>query len=470
MTSAPGPSPFTDHKESVRVATTTDISLVDLPLVIDGVQMSYGDRMLVKDQNDPIQNGIYIWLGEDETAEVTTGGRDGQLTSGALVIVEQGTENADTMWMLATDGPIEVGETPLEFVEFGAPDGVGATVLDELTDVDTSGANPGDTLSFTGSDWVASTPSVGLDAGADESITGNWTFSGGATLGGSNFYTFEDNGSWVFLKGRLTFQSHVQFGDLAFDNSTNFRQVYRGSGGNTFTLQISGSGQRSHLIENQGTGPLTVATDPSDQISLWGTNYPSVVLAPGEALELHSSSSGSFWFAYKKQGASGGGGIDLAAEVAEGCMNTGVSAATNGSNILGAGRDWVTTMDGGDFASFDDANNRPVALQAGRYRFSWNFDLDANRASAGAGGVGVNLAGSVFGFIGRPTDFKYHAAANSDLSTVISGSRVIDMQANEYITATLYLANLASADLNGAHQFGYDGCRVTLEYLGPTPA
>lgn len=120
MTSAPGPSPFTDHKESVRAASTADITLNDLPAIIDGVSMSYGDRVLVKDQNNPVQNGIYVYLGEDETAEVTTGGRDGQLTSGALIIVEEGTTQGDTLWILTTDDPIEVGETALAFEQIGA--------------------------------------------------------------------------------------------------------------------------------------------------------------------------------------------------------------------------------------------------------------------------------------------------------------------------------------------------------------
>lgn len=120
MPSAPGPSPYTDHKESVRTASTGDITLDDLPAMIDGISMSYGDRFLAKDQDDATENGIYIYLGEDESAEVTTGGRDGQLTSGALVVVEQGAENGDSLWILTTDDPIEVGETELVFEEIGA--------------------------------------------------------------------------------------------------------------------------------------------------------------------------------------------------------------------------------------------------------------------------------------------------------------------------------------------------------------
>lgn len=120
MTSSPGPSPFTDYKESVRTASTGDIVLNDLPDEIDGVPMSYGDRFLAKDQDDAAENGIYVYLGEDETAEITTGGRDGQLTSGALIVVEEGDTQGDTLWILTTDDPIEVGETAIEFEQVGA--------------------------------------------------------------------------------------------------------------------------------------------------------------------------------------------------------------------------------------------------------------------------------------------------------------------------------------------------------------
>jgi len=167
--------------------------------------------------------------------------------------------------------------------------------------------------------------------------------------------------------------------------------------------------------------------------------------------------------------AGAGGSIDFAGEVAEGVQNTIVNGAANGAAITGPTRDWVATIPGGDFASFDEANNRLVALQAGRYRVSWSFFLDANRASAGVGGAGVDIQGSVFGQLGRPTDFRYHPAANSDLSTMIDGSRIIDMAANEYIHATIYSVSLSGVDIAGAHQFGFDGTRMALEYIGPTP-
>ena len=52
-----------DIKDSVRVATTTDITIAsDLNVgdSIDGVTLADGDRVLVKNQSTASQNGIYI--------------------------------------------------------------------------------------------------------------------------------------------------------------------------------------------------------------------------------------------------------------------------------------------------------------------------------------------------------------------------------------------------------------------------
>ncbi len=100
-----------DYKASVRVATTASITLSG-EQTIDGVAIVAGDRVLVKDQAAGAENGIYVtaagaWS-RDEDANSA-----GDLTSGVLVPVESGTANADTIWMLVTDGAITIGTTAL---------------------------------------------------------------------------------------------------------------------------------------------------------------------------------------------------------------------------------------------------------------------------------------------------------------------------------------------------------------------
>lgn len=102
-----------DGKQSVRVATTAAIALAGLQ-TIDGVVLVPGDRVLVKDQAAGAENGIYV-AAAGAWARATDADSGTKLTAGALVPVEAGTVNADTIWMLKTDGAIIVGATPIAF-------------------------------------------------------------------------------------------------------------------------------------------------------------------------------------------------------------------------------------------------------------------------------------------------------------------------------------------------------------------
>ncbi len=101
-----------DAKASVLVATTGPIQLAGAQ-TIDGVTVPLGSRVLVKDQAQARDNGIYL------TGEIwkraTDADSSAKATPGLLVAVEQGTASADTLWLLATDGPIVLGTTPLTF-------------------------------------------------------------------------------------------------------------------------------------------------------------------------------------------------------------------------------------------------------------------------------------------------------------------------------------------------------------------
>lgn len=102
-----------DGKQSVRVATTAAIALAGLQ-TIDGVVLVAGDRVLVKDQAAGAENGIYV-AAAGAWARATDADSGTKLNAGALVPVEAGTVNADTIWMLKTDGAIIIGATPIAF-------------------------------------------------------------------------------------------------------------------------------------------------------------------------------------------------------------------------------------------------------------------------------------------------------------------------------------------------------------------
>jgi hypothetical protein len=102
-------------KDSVRCASTGNLGLTGLAAV-DGVTPSANDRVLVKNQTTPAQNGIYLaqsgaWtraLDADAANEL----------EGMAVFVNEGTVNADTSWVCTANAPITVGTTALPFSQF----------------------------------------------------------------------------------------------------------------------------------------------------------------------------------------------------------------------------------------------------------------------------------------------------------------------------------------------------------------
>lgn len=110
-----------DVKPSVKAATTGAITLSGTQ-TIDGVALSSGDRVLVKNQGGTASNsanGIYVvaagaWSRADD-ADNTPGA---EVTNGMFVFVEQGTTNGKAGFVLVTNDPITLGTTALEFALF----------------------------------------------------------------------------------------------------------------------------------------------------------------------------------------------------------------------------------------------------------------------------------------------------------------------------------------------------------------
>ena len=111
-----------DYKTSVRAATTANIANLagGAPNTLDNVALAANDRILVKDETTASLNGLYVittlGTGANGTwTRATDADQAGELTSGAVVSVEEGTTNADTQWTLTTDGTITIGTTALLF-------------------------------------------------------------------------------------------------------------------------------------------------------------------------------------------------------------------------------------------------------------------------------------------------------------------------------------------------------------------
>jgi phage-related tail fiber protein len=105
-----------DVKQSVRAATTTNISLTG-PQTIDGVSIVAGDRVLVKNQTTGANNGIYV-AAAGSWSRASDADSNAEVTPGMFTFVEEGTANADSGWVLTNDGTVTLGTTALTFAQF----------------------------------------------------------------------------------------------------------------------------------------------------------------------------------------------------------------------------------------------------------------------------------------------------------------------------------------------------------------
>jgi len=186
-----------DVKASVKVATTANITLSGTQ-TIDGITVSAGDRVLVKNQSTASQNGIYV---ASASAWSRSSDMDvwAELVS-AFTFVEQGTTQADTGWVCTVDAGGTLGTTAIAFSQFS---GAGAY-------------SAGNGLSLTGNTFSVQANGTSLDVSASgvrinpsyvgqTSITtlgtvtvGTWN---GGVIGGTYGGTGVNNGSYTITLG-----------------------------------------------------------------------------------------------------------------------------------------------------------------------------------------------------------------------------------------------------------------------------
>jgi phage-related tail fiber protein len=230
-----------DYKASCRIASTANLASLSGLLTIDGITLVAGDRVLVKDQTTGSQNGIYIaavggWSRSTDADDGT------KLTSGAIVPVEVGTANADTQWMLTTDGTITVGVTSLTFaLNAGGNKFVkkaGDTLLGALS---LFGGDTGTTAAqFDNSTKLATTGFVKSSGKTGSGITSSSvsTTLGASDIGGTFFIGGVSAGLTMTLPSASL--ANVRNGDIVTIVNTNSNAatvaangsdtIYRGSG------------------------------------------------------------------------------------------------------------------------------------------------------------------------------------------------------------------------------------------------
>lgn len=232
-----------DIKNSARVATTGNITLSGTQ-TIDGVAVVAGDRVLVKNQTNAAENGLYV-VASGSWSRAVDADEPAELNAGTFVFVEEGTVGADTGWVVSSNNPVTIGTDAMNWTQFS-----GAGVLTAGNGIDQTGtvlsvvAGSGITVDGSG-------VSIASDYAGQTSIdtvgtitTGVWNGSTIPVTHGGTGNTFFTAGSYLVGGGTgfLTSVTSIPGEDISGDISGNAANV-------TGTV----------AIENGGTGATTAA-------------------------------------------------------------------------------------------------------------------------------------------------------------------------------------------------------------------
>lgn len=106
-------------KDDIKVATTGNVTIASALVpgqTVDDIVLQAGDRVLVFQQTDKTENGVY----ESQATPVRSSDMNESLEfSNAVASVNEGTQYAGTTWRCETSNPV-LGVTEISFVTFGS--------------------------------------------------------------------------------------------------------------------------------------------------------------------------------------------------------------------------------------------------------------------------------------------------------------------------------------------------------------
>ena len=269
---------------SVRAATTAAVTLasaLENSDSIDGVTLATGDRILVKDQSEGKENGIYVVNASGVPTRATDFDANADVTSGAFTFVKEGTTNADQGFVLTTnDGSgIQIGTTALSFSQFSSTSSTFASIdvnggAIDGTAIGAASASTGAFTTLTASTSLDVTGSAGIILENDETITnstdGTVLINGVVAAGtGSGAGVFQSSGDQD-----LTLQTG--------NSTTGSITITDGANGNV-AITPNGTGQVviSTSLDVAGSGGISLENEETITNSVDGTVLINGIVAAG---------------------------------------------------------------------------------------------------------------------------------------------------------------------------------------------
>jgi hypothetical protein len=294
-----------DIKGSVRATTTANITLSNTQ-TIDGVALSVGDRVLVKNQSTGSENGIYVvasgsWARSTDADNTPAG----EVTSGMFTFVEEGTANADSGWVLTTNDPITLGTTALAFAQFSGAGQVvaGAGLTKTGNTIDVVGTADRITINSDSVDIASTYVGQNTITTLGTITTGTWNGSViGATYGGTGV---NNGASTITLGGSFTHTG-------------------------AHTLGVTTTANTSVTLPTTGTLATLAGTESLSNKTITSSSFSGTTLAASGAVTLTSATDAS--------------ALGTAAVVLSGGLSV-AKAMFIGTNITGAGAA-TSTLDG----------------------------------------------------------------------------------------------------------------------------
>jgi len=197
-----------DAKPSCLVATSTNIMLSGTQ-TIDGTSVATGDRVLVKDQTNQANNGIYLCAAGSWTRATDTD-TWAELVS-AFTFIENGSSNGDSGWVCTVAQGGTLGSTDVTWVQFSGAGqitaGAGLTKTGNTLDIGTASSSR-IVVNSDSIDLATTAVSAGTYAGLTVDAYGRVTLASTLnTLSGygiTNAYTTAQVDSALALKLNLT--------------------------------------------------------------------------------------------------------------------------------------------------------------------------------------------------------------------------------------------------------------------------